>query len=253
MDNSVRYPWFIAKFYDVIYDQIRSHVDSDFFLEEITQASGPVLEVGTGTGRLFRQALSKGADMYGIDISDEMLHVLKNKIEPAEHHRVSQQNITDFTLNKQFSLIIAPFRVFSHLVTIEEQLQALNNVHKHLIPGGTFIFDLFVPNLEMLVNGLENEVDFEKEYEPGKVVRRLVDMKTDIIRQVNQIKMSLVWMDDNGEHIESWEFPMRYYFRYELEHLIARSPLAIEKIYGDYNKNLLNADSKEFVIVCRKL
>ena len=156
-----------------------------------------------------------------------MLQVLKNKIKLSEHHRVSQQKITNFILNNQFSLIIAPFRVFPHLVTIKEQLQALNSVHKHLVPGGTFIFDLFVPNLEMLVKNLENEVDFEKEYELGKVVRRLVDMKTDIIRQVNNIKMSLVWMDNSSENIESWEFPMRYYFRYELEHLIARSPLVI--------------------------
>ncbi|MCI0474040.1 MAG: hypothetical protein L0Y76_10710, partial [Ignavibacteria bacterium] len=47
----VEYPDFFAKNYDLIYEKIRSDEDMDFYLKQINQAGGKVLEVGTGTGR----------------------------------------------------------------------------------------------------------------------------------------------------------------------------------------------------------
>ncbi len=46
--------------------------------------------------------------------------------------------------------------------------------------------------------------------------------------------------------------PFRFYFRYELEHLIKRSKLTLEKIWGDFEEGDLTGDSKEFIVVCRK-
>ena len=45
------YPEYMARFYDIIYDSIRSHVDTEFYLKRIKQTQGPVLETGWGTGR----------------------------------------------------------------------------------------------------------------------------------------------------------------------------------------------------------
>jgi len=63
MSSAFQYPDVFARFYDVIYDQIRSETDHDYFLKKILAAKGPVLEVGVGTGRFFIEALSKGADI----------------------------------------------------------------------------------------------------------------------------------------------------------------------------------------------
>jgi len=48
------------------------------------------------------------------------------------------------------------------------------------------------------------------------------------------------------------EFQLRFFFRYELEHLVLRSPLKLATIYGDFNETPLNSESREFVVVCRK-
>ena len=45
---------------------------------------------------------------------------------------------------------------------------------------------------------------------------------------------------------------MRFFFRYELEHLVERSKFECYKILGDYHGNELNQDSKEFVVICQK-
>ena len=87
-----------------------------------------ILEIGVGTGRLFISALNQGADIYGIDISASMTGVLLKKLNRDENYRIILQNITSFSFDFNFDLIIAPFRVFMHLLEKEEQIKALNNV-----------------------------------------------------------------------------------------------------------------------------
>jgi SAM-dependent methyltransferase len=246
------YPPTIARFYDTIYHRMRDSVDSGFFLNEAAASEGKVLEVGVGTGRMFTNALEKGVDVYGIDISEPMLAVLRGKLPGDQHFRISRQNIVDFSSANSFSLVIAPFRVLMHVDDKEDQLRALNNVYKHLEPGGRFIFDVFMPDFNQLINPLRNSLDFEGEYEPGKKVRRIVSTSPDIINQVINVSFRMEW-DEEGKTVQDdWSFRMRYYFRYELEHLIERSLFSSYKIYGDYKGSELSNDSKEFVVVCNK-
>ena len=89
MRDSSKYPDFFARFYDVIYQQIRDKEDHTYFMDQILAVGGPVLEVGVGTGRFFSEALDKGVDIYGIDISPSMLKVLYTKIPQKDHVRLS--------------------------------------------------------------------------------------------------------------------------------------------------------------------
>ena len=246
------YPEYFARFYDLIYHKVRDGVDNSFYLEKIKNTGGKILEVGTGTGRLMIEALENGADIYGIDISPAMLDILKAKLTMDQASRVSLQNIIDFKSDITYDLIIAPFRVFMHLINKEDQLKALNNVFKYLTPGGKFIFDVFVPDLKPLINGLENVVDFEGEYEPGKRVKRIVSTKPDLINQIINITFRLEWNDNKSDYMQEWKTPLRFFFRYELEHLIERSQFKKYKISGDFMGNELNSDSKEFIIICQK-
>ena len=246
------YPEYFARFYDLIYHKVRDGVDNSFYLEKIKNTGGKILEVGTGTGRLMIEALENGADIYGIDISPAMLDILKAKLPRDRASRVSLQNIIDFKSDIRYELVIAPFRVFMHLINKEDQLKALNNVFKYLTPGGKFIFDVFVPDLKPLINGLENVIDFEGEYEPGKRVKRIVSTKPDLINQIINITFRLEWNDDKSNYIQEWKTPLRFFFRYELEHLIERSQFKNYKISGDFTGNELNSDSKEFIINCQK-
>jgi SAM-dependent methyltransferase len=253
MSESSTYTEVIARFYDVIYATVRAGYDTSYFISKMKSAPGPVLEVGVGTGRFFTEALKAQADIYGIDNSPEMLAQLKNKIDPSEHFRISQQDVTSFSLDKKFVLIIAPFRVFAHLLSVEQQLAALDRIYDHLLPDGIFIFDLYIPDLKMLLNGLDNFQDFEGEYKPGHTVKRIVSSKSDLVSQINQVTMRFVWDEDNGEEKENeWSFDMRFFWHYELEHLIKRSRLELVAIFGDYNENPLGPKSKDFVVKCRR-
>lgn len=247
-----KYPEYFARFYDTIYHSIRDDVDNDYWLNQVLSANGRVLEAGVGTGRLFMNSLEKGADVYGLDISENMLNILYQKLPADQHFRISQQNIADFRYDFRFMLAIAPFRVMMHLIEKDEQLASLNNICRHLEPGGRFIFDTFVPDLNQLLKGFDNSLQFEGAYELGKIVRRYVSTKPDLINQLINIDFHLEWEDENGMNHEDWAVPMRFYFRYELEHLIERSDFSKYVIYGDFLGSELKKDSKEFVVVCQK-
>lgn len=246
------YPEYFARFYDLIYHPARDGVDNKFYLDKISEAKGRVLEAGVGTGRLFIDALSHGADIYGIDISPAMLEVLSHKLPGEQHKRFSLQNIIDFHFDDKFDLIIAPFRVFMHLINKEDQLKALNNVFHHLSPGGEFIFDAFVPDLNYLIKGFDNFTDFEGEYEPGNRIRRIVNSNPDLINQIINVSFVIEWNEKDLQFRKEWKTLMRFFFRYELEHLLERSEFEKYHINGDFNGNPLNSDSKEFIVICQK-
>lgn len=246
------YPEIFARFYDLIYHQMRDDADNQFYLDKIKNTKGKILEVGTGTGRLFIKALKNGADIRGIDISPSMLNVLKAKLSKEQQKRVSIQNIIDFKSEIKYDLVIAPFRVFMHLISKDEQLSALNNVYYNLNSGGEFIFDVFVPDLKALISGLDNVTDFEGEYEPGKRVRRTVSTKPDLINQIINITFRIEWNEGESNFSSEWKTPLRYFFRYELEHLMERSEFKKYRISGDFSRGDLNNDSKEFIITCQK-
>lgn len=242
----------MARFYDIIYQNLRDGVDHRFFQKHIQRTRGKVLEIGAGTGRFFTEALQNGADIYGIDISEHMLEVLREKLPEKAHHRVSNQSATDFAFDMQFELIVAPFRVMMHLLDKDEQLQALQNIHNHLKPGGTFIFDAFIPALERLQQSVPLQTDFEGEYAPGQMLRRKAASTPDYLNQLIKVHFQLEWEEEGGRMKQKdWHFPLRFFFRYELEHLLDRSPFSSYTLYGDYEEHPLSRKSTDFVVICR--
>lgn len=247
------YPDFVARFYDAVYAQVRDGVDNEYYLRQMTAAEGPVLEIGVGTGRLFAEARRRGAEAWGIDVSPAMIERCRAKLAPEDRWRVKVEDAVRMRLDRRFALILAPFRVLSHVAAVEDQLRLLEAVHDHLRPGGRFIFDLYVPSLRILLEGLEEHCDFDGEYAPGRRLRRYVAATpADLARQTTRARMTFVWDEQAGERREVWEFEMRFFFRCEIEHLIARSPLRLAAIHGDYAESPLGADSREYVVVCHR-
>ena len=247
-----KYPTNFARFYDTIYHNMRDGVDNEYFQNEIQRSGGKILEIGVGTGRLFVNALNQGADIYGLDISESMLEILYKKLQRDQYYRISQQNIINFSFDYKFDLIIAPFRVIMHLLDIEEQIKAINNIYNHLNSNGRFIFDAFVPDLNQLIKGINNQLDFEGEYDSGKKIRRFVSTFPDLINQTIQVNFHLEWEENNELKHDDWILPLRFFFRYELEHLLERTKFEKYKIYGDYKGSELNKESKDFIIICQK-
>jgi len=247
------YPEFVARFYDTVYAQVRDGVDNEYYVSRMAAAGGPVLEIGSGTGRLLREALRRGVDAWGIDANPSMVERCRAQLPPGARERVSVADAVSMRLGRRFALVAAPFRVLSHVASIEDQLRLLDTVHEHLVPGGTFVFDLYVPNLELLLQGMAETCDFDGEWSPGRRLRRFVSSApADLARQTNRVTMRFVWDEADGERRGDWVFEMRFFFRFEIEHLVARSKLRLIALHGDFAEGPLTAGSREYVVVCRR-
>ena len=246
------YPDYFARFYDLIYGKIRSGTDLEYFLRKIRETRGPVLEIGTGTGRIFTEALKEGADIYGIDISPAMVGVLKAKTDPAHHFRLSVQDMKNFRSDVTFPLIIAPFRVFMHLTETEDQLGTLNHICSRLSPGGIFIFDLFITDMQIVQKGLDRIVDFEGEYEPGETLRRITSSRSNPDRHEMFVTMRFEWTEKGGLRSGEWFTRMRYFFSRELEELLERSSFRSFEIFGNYLEEPVGPESRDYIVVCKK-
>ena len=249
MDNSGGYndnP-FIAEFYDSVVPY-RERQDVNFFVEMAQRSGGPVLELGSGTGRVLIPTAKSGIEIVGLDASPLMLSVCREKLSLNSNDVRSkvtslvQGDMRDFELGRKFRLVTIPFRPFQHLLTVEDQMSCLENVHKHLVDGGKLVLDLFNPSLPLLAEERYlQEHGEEPEFTTAdgrKVVRRARVVSRDYFNQITQNEMTYyVTHPDAREEQFVHRFPMRYLFKFEVEHLLARCGFGVEAVYADYDKS----------------
>ena len=237
---------FIADLYDSV-RPYRDRPDVAFFVEEARGAGGPVLEVGCGTGRVLIPTARAGVEIVGLDLSSHMLQVCRDRValEPEDVRsriRLVQADMRSFGLARTFALVTMPFRPFQHLTTVEDQLSSLASIHRHLEHDGRLVLDLFNPSLEALVqDNLGREAGEEPEFTApdGRRVRRWHKiLSRDLFHQVNQVELVYyVTHPDGRKERLVHAFSMRYLFRYEAEHLLARAGFEVEAVYADYERN----------------
>lgn len=225
--------------------------DVPLFVEAARASGGPVLELGCGTGRVLMPTARAGVEVTGLDLSPPMLRVCRDALidEPPQVRRritLVQGDMRRFDLGRRFALITIPFRPFQHLLTVEDQVACLACVRRHLAPGGRFILDVFNPSLEALTDParLTERASGEPFTTPdGRSVtatERIVSR--DLARQVLDVELVYYVTGPDGRSRRLvHRLKMRYFFRYEMEHLLARSGFRIEAVYGDYDKSAFGA------------
>jgi len=161
-------------------------------------------------------------------------------------------------LERQFSLIMIPFRPFQHLLPVDDQLAALESAHRHLEPGGRLVFDVFNPNLRYLVD--ESRIE-EREDTPetplpdGRTFRRAGRVTAvNVVDQYSDVELIYYVLNKDGttERLVH-AFQMRWFWRFELEHLLARSGFRVAATYGDFNRSPLTDDSTEMIFIAERI
>lgn len=243
-----------ARFYDAAYDRSAQLDGRDvaFYRALAHEGAGPVLELGCGTGRVLLEIAQLGFPCTGLDASQHMLARLRAK-STFPNLRLVKAPMQAFELaGERFGLIYSAFRAFQHLYTVEDQLACLACVRRHLAPGGRFAFDVFAPRLARMALLEEPEaVDLRFELE-GESVVRYAAVTRDPVAQMLSVRFRYERSRDGrvvgNEHAS---FRMRWFWRYELEHLLARAGFVEVAIHGDFDRTPISADSPAFVVVAR--
>jgi SAM-dependent methyltransferase len=246
-----------------IYDAVYADRDDAALWATLAPDDGATLELACGTGRVLLPLARAGHQIVGLDLSPAMLARCRAKVagEPPavqERVRLVQADMTAFDLGRRFSLVTSPFRGFQHLTAVADQLACLGRCHAHLAAGGRLVLDLFNPDPALLY--AEGDSDGEETAETvawtaGRTIRWWGHVTGyHRARQFNQCEMVYEITEPGGATRRvSERFPMRYLFRYELEHLLARAGFAVEALYGDYDRSPYDDDSPELIVVARPI
>lgn len=133
----------VAQWYD-FYATV--DVDIPFYRQEIDAGGDRVLELACGTGRVSVPLLEAGINLTCVDMSVEMLDVLRRKLAAADlHAEIACQDVRELDLGQQFDVVIMPFTSFMELADRADQLKALRAIRRHLSPRGRFLCALHNP------------------------------------------------------------------------------------------------------------
>ena len=249
MTYAVPYARLIALHYDALNAVLRGgSQDAAFYLALARESGGPVLELGCGTGRILLPIAQEGLACVGLDASRDMLDVLRAK-QPPPSLELVHAAMESFDLGaRRFALITSPFRAFSHLLDVPAQLAALACIRRHLAPGGRLALDVFDPKLASLARAEEPEALAVTAETPRGRVQRYDRVSRDAARQGLTLRMRFV--SEAPEDCGEGELQLRWFHRYELEHLLARAGFAIEALYGGFDRRPW-APGGETVLVAR--
>ena len=252
-----------AEYFDCLWsDVVRGRADADFYLATAKSLGGATLELGCGTGRLLLPLAEAGNRVCGLDLSPHMLERCRAKLtriprDVQDRVRLVEGNMVDFELGEQFQLVTFPFRSFQHLQSVSEQLACLRCAHRHLAPGGRLILDLFQTDPRRM-----HDPEFFKERAiPGEAALpdgrrlRLAERAVALHRAIQSNDVELIFYvthpDGRVERIVNG-FRVRYFFRYEVEHLLARAGFRVVELFGSFDRTPLQDDSTEMIFVAQE-
>jgi SAM-dependent methyltransferase len=257
----------MAELYDrhssEFYDYHAKRGDVKFYVDCALESGGPVLELGCGTGRILIPTSRAGVRITGLDKSAEMLRICHDKLEKEaldvrERVKLINADMLNFTLGRQFSMVTIAFGPFNNLVSVEEQISCLKCINEHLRDNGTLVFDVMYWDLRTLPGSEGKDIVSVKtpfEMPDGRSVtwgihRQSVDYNRQVTRE--ELIYNIRYPDGRREQMVYPE-SLRYFFRFEVEHLLARTGFKTEAVYADFDRTHFGAKyPSELIFLARK-
>lgn len=107
--------------------------------KNLAAEKGTVLDLGCGTGTLTLLLSKAGYDMIGVDNSEEMLAIAREKSEGEILYLL--QDMREFELYGTVGAVCSVCDSLNYILKEEELVQVFSLVNNYLYPGGVFVFD----------------------------------------------------------------------------------------------------------------
>jgi SAM-dependent methyltransferase len=224
----------IARLYD---PWSRSVVeDVSFYVDEAVRAGGPVLELGVGTARIAVPMAVAGVEVVGVDLSEGMLDVARERADLAGVRiDLRQGDMRDPPVEGSFPLVVIPFRSLLHMETEIDRRSVLRAVAERLAPGGRFVFDVFAPGAEDIADThgrwLEREPGIWERADWDEETRTLI---LRVSGEAGDAEMSLAWLS-----VPEWK------------ELLRDEGYAVDAVYGWFDRSPWRG-GEDSVWVCRR-
>ncbi len=219
-----------------VYDEWYSQLDTSGAVDMLADlaGSGPVLELGIGTGRLALPLSERGVEVHGIDASEAMVAKLRAK-PGGDRIPVRMGDFADLEVEGQFSLIAVAFSTFFSLRSQEEQVRCFRNVALHLSDDGLFVIEAFVPDVSRFDR--QQRVGASKVKSDGEVMLEV--SQHDPTQQ--RVDAQHIVLSEAG--IEMYPVKVRYSYPAELDLMAQLAGLRLRERWGGWRREPFTASS----------
>jgi SAM-dependent methyltransferase len=210
------------------------------FLADLA-GDGAALELGIGTGRIALPLARRGVRVHGVDLSETMVAKLHAKPGGAEID-VTIGDFATATVDRAFSVAYLVFNTIMNLTTQDQQVACFQNVAAHLEPGGCFVVEVGVPELQRLP--------------PGETFRAFTVSGTrlgfDEYDVASQGLISHHYRVVDGE-LDVWSLPFRYVWPAELDLMARVAGMTLRERWSGWEREPFTSDSTQHVSVWEKV
>ena len=201
---------------------------------------GGALEFAIGTGRIALPLSQRGIDVHGIDLSEAMLKRLRAK-PGANRIGITVGDDATTKVGRTFSLVYLVFNGIGNLTTQDAQVACFENASAHLSPGGCFVIENGVPDLQRLPRG--------ERFQPFDVSETHLGFdEVDVLTQGGVSHH--FWRIDGRWHRHAG--PWRYAWPAELDLMARIAGMRLRERWSGWRREPFTADSTTHISVWEK-
>ncbi|MGN0165070.1 MAG: class I SAM-dependent DNA methyltransferase [Lachnospiraceae bacterium] len=233
---------------DIPYDEWTEYITS--LLKEYDVNSGLVCELGCGTGEITMRLRQAGYDMIGLDSSEDMLMVARDKLaeEDMEDILYTHQDMRDFELFGTVKAFVSVCDSINYIINEDDLLKVFHNVNNYLDKDGLFIFDLKTDYFYKTECG---DRTFSQEREEGVLTWKNHYDEKNCINSYDVIIDVFDMEDDVYDEIEEHHVQKAYDLNRIVE-LLDKSGLRFCAAYDAFSHEPVNEKTKRVYIIAKE-
>jgi SAM-dependent methyltransferase len=250
----------LARLYDL--DLSEDPGDLDLLLALAARAGGPILELGSGSGRLTIPLAEDGHEVTGVDTDPAMIARAHDRAEAAGKAVARRVRLVTGDARSvrlldagDYRLAFIPLNSIFLMRTRADQAKAVATLAAHLVSGGLAMVDAWLPDADDLARYDGRLVLEWVRGDPGS--GRVVTKTCSAIYDATTASVVLTTIFDEGH---AGDPPVRWV---RVDRLRLVSPddlvsfaetagLVVETLAGDYDMNDLEPGAERVVMVARK-
>ncbi len=233
----------IAKSYEANWPELHTpeRIDPavDFLVD--LAGTGPVLELGIGTGRIALPLSRRGVSVQGIELSPAMVEQLRSKAGSEEIH-VTIGDFSSVEVEGTFKLAYLLCNTITNLTSQEQQVACFCNVAACLEQGGCFVIEVYVPELRRLP--------------PGETVHAFAVTPTHLGFEEYDVAAQIAyshhyWVGEG--QLETFSAPFRYVWASELDLMAHIAGMRLRERWSGWDRSPFTSESRSHVSVWEKV
>ncbi len=228
-----------ADVYDDWYHDV-SDANATAALVDAESATGPILELGVGSGRLATPLLTLGRSVIGIDASRAML----DRCQTHANLHLIEADMASLPLTGSFGGALCAFNTLFNLTSRDEQQQVFSQTAKLLAPGGAFVVEAITGS--DLGDGPQSSVG---------VSRMSVDevvLSATLLRQEEQtISGQHIQISEAGIKLRPWA--LRWATPLQLDEMATTAGLSLADRFADWDRSEFSASAPKHISIYRRL